>query len=69
MDAPNPTAPLQQARTFGGEVRELLRLAGPIAFVQLGMTAMGFVDVAFLGHYGAESLSSIWARSRPSTRC
>ena len=59
MDAPNPTAPLQQARTFGGEVRELLRLAGPIAFVQLGMTAMGFVDVAFLGHYGAESLSSM----------
>ncbi len=59
MDAPNPTATLQQARTFGGEVRELLRLAGPIAFVQMGMTAMGFVDVAFLGHYGAESLSSM----------
>jgi multidrug resistance protein, MATE family len=59
MDAPNLTAPLQQARSFGGEVRELLRLAGPIAFVQLGMTAMGFVDVAFLGHYGAESLSSM----------
>lgn len=59
MEAPNPTAPLQQTATFSGEVKELLRLAGPIAFVQLGMTAMGFVDVAFLGHYGAASLSAM----------
>jgi MATE family multidrug resistance protein len=49
----------RRAPTFVGELRELARLGGPIALVQLGMTAMNFVDAAFLGHYRAASLAAM----------
>lgn len=48
-----------ESRNLRHEIVQLLRLGGPIAFVQLGMTAMGFVDVAFLGHYDATSLPAM----------
>ena len=59
MDAPPVSAPLPRSRTLREEIAQLAKLAGPIAFVQLGMTAMGFVDVAFLGHYDAAALSTM----------
>jgi len=44
-----PTEPhLVATRTFAEELGQLLRLALPIAFVQLGMMAMNFVDVALV---------------------
>ncbi len=47
----------QRASTsFWDEMRQLLRLGLPIAFVQLGMTAMNFVDVALLGRHDEASL-------------
>ncbi|GAB4137633.1 MAG: MATE family efflux transporter [Planctomycetota bacterium] len=41
------------------EIGLLLRLGGPLALVQFGMTALGFVDVAFLGHYEASALPAM----------
>jgi MATE family multidrug resistance protein len=49
----------RSTRSFAGELRELLRLGGPIACTQLGMTAMGFVDCAFLGHYRRAALPAM----------
>ena len=47
------------------EIRSQLRLAAPIVLVQLGLMAMGAVDVAFMGRvsavdYAAVSLGRIW---------
>ncbi len=47
------------SHSFGDELRQLLRLGGPIAFVQLGMTAMNFVDVAILGRHTPASLPAM----------
>ncbi len=50
----------QRASTsFWDEMRQLLRLGLPIAFVQLGMTAMNFVDVALLGRHDEASLPAM----------
>ncbi len=55
-----PSAPdLRPSRTLRGEIAQLARLGAPIALAQLGMTAMGFVDVAFLGHYDPAALSAM----------
>src|SRR5262249_27628888 len=54
-----PASSQRSAATFGQELRELARLAAPIAFVQFGMTSLGFVDVAFLGHYQATALPAM----------
>ena len=41
------------------EVRQLMRLGLPIAFVQFGMTAMNFVDVAMLGRHDQQALPAM----------
>lgn len=49
----------QPSRTFWEEMRQLMRLGLPIAFVQFGMTAMNFVDVALLGRHDESSLPAM----------
>ncbi|MGE3175090.1 MAG: MATE family efflux transporter [Planctomycetota bacterium] len=57
---PHATATdLRPSTGFGDEVRKLAHLGAPIALAQLGMMAMGFVDVVFLGHYDAAALSAM----------
>jgi multidrug resistance protein, MATE family len=58
MDA-TPNASQIPSRSFGEELRALLRLGLPIALVQLGMTALNFVDVAMLGHHDPASLPAM----------
>jgi MATE family multidrug resistance protein len=55
----SPTASQIRAENAWGEFQALCQLAGPIAMVQLGMTAMSFVDVAMLGHYRADALAGM----------
>jgi multidrug resistance protein, MATE family len=62
MSTPTPTAadPSQRpSRTLRDELGQLLRLGLPIVFVQLGMTAMNFVDVALLGQHDPASLPAM----------
>ena len=59
MSVPLPAASQTPSRSFGDEVRQLLRLGGPIALVQLGMTALNFVDVAMLGRHDEKSLPAM----------
>ena len=40
------------------ELRELFRLAGPVALAQCGNQLMGLVDVAVLGRFGARELAA-----------
>ncbi len=42
-----------------GEVRELLRLAVPIAVAQAGIALMGVVDTAVVGRLGAAALGAV----------
>jgi len=58
MDAA-PSQSQHASRTFADEVRQLLRLGLPIAFVQFGMTAMNFVDVAMLGRHDEKALPAM----------
>ncbi len=58
MDA-RPHDSQTPSRSFAEELRHLLRLGGPIAFVQLGMTAMNFVDVAVLGRHTPAALPAM----------
>jgi MATE family multidrug resistance protein len=46
------------AKTLAEEVRSLLKLAGPIALAQAGMSMMGLVDTAVVGRVGADSLAA-----------
>lgn len=55
----SPSQSQQPSRTFSDEVRQLMKLGLPIAFVQFGMTAMNFVDVAMLGRHDAVALPSM----------
>jgi len=41
------------------EARDLARLAGPIAFVQLGNTLLGAVDLAVVGRLGSVALGAV----------
>ena len=59
MDAPTPHQSQTPSRSLGDELRQLLRLGGPIALVQLGMTAMNFVDVAMLGHHDPAAMPAM----------
>lgn len=54
-----PDASQIASRSFGEELRALLRLGLPIALVQLGMTALNLVDVAMLGHDDPSSLPAM----------
>ncbi len=57
---PDPQDESQQPSTsFWDEMRQLMRLGLPIAFVQFGMTSMNFVDVALLGRHDKESLPAM----------
>ncbi|MGC6489156.1 MAG: MATE family efflux transporter [Planctomycetota bacterium] len=57
---PEPTDESQQpSQSFWDEMRQLMRLGLPIAFVQFGMTSMNFVDVALLGRHHRESLPAM----------
>ena len=59
MDQALPAQSQRRTRNLAEELRELARLGGGVAFVQLGMTALGFVDVAFLGHYREGALPAM----------
>lgn len=59
MDIVPPTANQSPSRSFGDELRQLLRLGLPIALVQLGLTGLNFVDLAMLGHYDAAALPAM----------
>jgi MATE family multidrug resistance protein len=59
MDASMPQAALRSTQSFGEELRELARLGAPIALVQVGLSALGFVDGAFLGHYQDAALPAM----------
>lgn len=59
MESVAPPTAQQPARSAGEEFAALLRLAAPIVVVQVGMTAMGFVDVAMLGHYRSDALAGM----------
>lgn len=56
MDTTPGTAP---SRTFRQTFSELLSLSLPIVFVQLGMMAMGVVDVMFVGRVSAVALGAV----------
>lgn len=43
----------------GGELRAVLRLAGPILGAQVAQTAMGFVDTVMAGRVGAADLAAV----------
>ena len=59
MDALPPHESQTASRSFADELRQLLRLGVPIAFVQLGLTGLNFVDLAMLGHFDAASLPAM----------
>ncbi len=42
-----------------GDLREMLRLATPIVIVQVGLMAMGTVDIIMVGHVSAQALASV----------
>jgi MATE family multidrug resistance protein len=55
---PTQTAPGRGAAFFA-EFRLLVRLGGPIAIVQFGMTMLNVVDVAMLGRHDEQSLPAM----------
>ncbi len=55
----NSVESIEPATTAWAEFRALLRLGGPIATAQLGMTALNFVDILWLGRYQADALSAM----------
>ncbi len=59
METALPTASQVPSRSFFDELRQLLRLGVPIALVQLGQTALNFVDLAMLGHHEPASLPAM----------
>ncbi|MFL5439712.1 MAG: MATE family efflux transporter, partial [Myxococcales bacterium] len=46
-------------RRLGNELRELMRLAVPIAIAQAGLALMGVVDTAVVGRLGAGALGAV----------
>lgn len=59
MVATTPPASQTSSRSLREELWQLFRLGGPIALVQLGMTAMNFVDVAMLGHHAPQAMPAM----------
>ena len=41
------------------DLRRTVRLAAPVAFVQVGMTAMGMVDIIMVGHVSGTALAAV----------
>jgi multidrug resistance protein, MATE family len=54
-----PTAREVEAPSLTGELRELLRLALPVAAAQAGIALMGVVDTAVVGRLGAAALGAV----------
>jgi len=54
-----PTQGSGRLAALRGEARGLARLAGPIAFVQLGNTLLGAVDLAVVGRLGTVPLAAV----------
>lgn len=52
-------APDTSRAAFLLEVRQLVRLAVPVALAQLGMMALGVVDVMMVGHLSKEALAAV----------
>jgi multidrug resistance protein, MATE family len=50
---------LEQFKPKRGELRSLLRLALPIALVQVGIMMMGVVDTIMIGHLSGAALASV----------
>ena len=46
-------------RSLRREIRETLALSAPVAATQLGMMAMGLVDIVMVGPLGTESLAAV----------
>ncbi|MDR0965023.1 MAG: MATE family efflux transporter [Myxococcales bacterium] len=59
--APDPRAPLtpKLEPTFRQEAKQLLRLAAPLAAVQVGTNFFGIVDTAIVGRLGAVPLAAV----------
>lgn len=51
-----PSPDVDDREGLGGEARAIFRLAAPLALAQYGLTAIGLVDVAILGHASATEL-------------
>lgn len=52
-------APVVRGADLGSEVRELLRLAGPLVAIQAGNQLMGVVDTAVLGRVGTLEMGAV----------
>jgi MATE family multidrug resistance protein len=59
MDAHAAEQSQRRTANLGEELRELLRLGGPIALFQLGQTTLNYVDLAMLGHYDAAAMPAM----------
>lgn len=59
MDAQARTQSQRRTANLREELRELLRLGGPIALFQFGQTTLNYVDLAMLGHYDAAAMPAM----------
>jgi MATE family multidrug resistance protein len=50
---------LAQLRPTRGELREMLRLAGPVVFAQVGIMVMGVVDTAMVGRVSPSTIAAV----------
>jgi MATE family multidrug resistance protein len=50
---------LAQLRPTRGELREMLRLAGPVVLAQVGLMLMGVVDTAMVGRVSPSTLAAV----------
>ena len=50
---------LAQLRPTRGELREMLRLAGPVVFAQVGIMMMGVVDTAMVGRVSPSTIAAV----------
>ena len=53
------TAPTMAIRPARDDLRELLELAAPVVFVQLGLMTMGVVDTILVGRVSADALAAV----------
>ena len=58
--APTPTAPLptRGAQATWADLKDVVRFAAPVVFVQVGLMAMGVVDTIVLGRASADALAA-----------
>lgn len=51
--------PLHELRPTRAELFEMVRLASPVVFAQVGIMAMGVVDTAMVGRIGPEAVAAV----------